>query len=50
MQYRLLTEGVGVVAMIEEKDVSAFLLYKDYTKIGKVLEEVPAAVQKAAAD
>jgi hypothetical protein len=41
VQYRLVTEGVGVVAMVEDKSVSAYLLYKDYTKIGKVLAEMP---------
>jgi hypothetical protein len=47
VQYRFLAEGVGVVAMIEQKDVSAYLLYKDHTKIGKVLEEIPAEVAAA---
>jgi hypothetical protein len=41
VQYRFLAENVGVVAMIEDKKVSAYLLYKDYTKIGKVLAEMP---------
>ena len=41
VQYRLFVEGVGVVAMIEDKSVSAFLVYNDYTKIGKVLAEIP---------
>jgi hypothetical protein len=41
VQYRLLVESVGVAAMIEKKDVSAYLLYKDRTKIGKVLAEMP---------
>lgn len=44
VQYRLFVEGVGVVAMIEDKSVSAYLLYKDYTKIGKVLEKIPQQV------
>jgi len=48
VQYRFFAEGIGIVAMIEEKHVSAFLLYKDNTMIGKVLEELPAAIQKAA--
>jgi hypothetical protein len=45
VQYRLFVEDVGIAAMIEDKSVSAYLLYKDYTKIGKVLMKIP---QKAA--
>ncbi len=41
VQYRLFVEGVGIAAMVEDKSVSAYLVYKDYTKIGKVLAEVP---------
>lgn len=47
-QYRLFAKGIGIVAMVEEKHVSAYLLYKDNTLIGKVLEEVPAAVKQDA--
>ena len=36
-QYRFLAEGVGVVAMIEKKDISAVLIYHDHSKYGKVL-------------
>lgn len=41
VQYRLMVEGLGVVAMIEDRSVSACLLYRDYRKIGKVLAEMP---------
>jgi len=37
VQYRFVAKGVGVVAMIEKIDVSAFLLYRDNTRIGRVL-------------
>lgn len=36
-QYRFLVEGVGVVAMIEKKNISAVLIYHDHSKFGKVL-------------
>lgn len=36
-QYRFFVKGVGVVAMIEEKDISAFLVYSDQEKVGKLL-------------
>jgi len=36
-QYRFLAEGVGVIAMIEKKDISAVLIYHDHSKYGKVL-------------
>jgi hypothetical protein len=36
-QYRFLAQGVGVVAMIEKKDISAVLIYHDHSKYGKVL-------------
>ena len=36
-QYRFLAEGVGVVAMVEKKNISAMLVYHDHTKYGKVL-------------
>ncbi|MEM7170127.1 MAG: hypothetical protein AAF530_08145 [Pseudomonadota bacterium] len=39
-QYRFLAHGVGVVAMIEKKDISAMLVYHDHSKYGKVLEKV----------
>ncbi len=36
-QYRFLVEGVGVIAMIEKKNISAMLIYHDHAKFGKVL-------------
>jgi hypothetical protein len=36
-QYRFLVEGVGVVAMIDKKNISALLFYHDNSKFGKVL-------------
>lgn len=36
-QYRFLAEGVGVVATIDKKDISAMLIYHDDSKFGKVL-------------
>ena len=39
VQYRFLAKGVGPVALIEKLDVSAFLVYHDHTKYGKVLVE-----------
>jgi hypothetical protein len=36
-QYRFLAEGVGVVAMIDKKNISAMLVYHDNSKYGKVL-------------
>jgi hypothetical protein len=39
-QYRFLANNVGVVAMIDKKDISAMLFYQDHSKYGKVLEKV----------
>jgi DUF3108-like len=39
-QYRFLAEGVGVVATIDKKDISAMLIYHDDSKYGKVLVKV----------
>lgn len=39
-QYRFLANNVGVVAMIDKKDISAMLVYQDHSKYGKVLEKV----------
>ena len=39
IQYRLFAKDVGPTAMIEKMDVSAFLIYQDHTKYGKVLVE-----------
>jgi len=36
-QYRFFAKGVGVVAMVEYKDISAFLVYNDTLKVGKLL-------------
>ena len=46
VQYRLFVENLGLAAMIERKYVSAYLLYKDHTKIGKVLAEIPQQAAK----
>ena len=40
-QYRFLADGVGVVAMVEKKNISALLVYHDDDKYGKVLVESP---------
>jgi hypothetical protein len=37
MQYRFVVKDVGIIAMVEHKDISAFLLYNDHVKIGKLL-------------
>ena len=37
LQYRLLAEGVGPIAEVEKKKVSAMLVYKSESKAGKVL-------------
>ena len=39
-QYRFLAEGVGVVATVEMKDISALLIYHDDSKYGKVLAKI----------
>jgi len=36
-QYRFLAQGVGVVAMVEKKNIAAMLIYHDHSKFGKVL-------------
>jgi len=36
-QYRFVVKGVGVVGMVEFKDISAFLVYNDTLKVGKLL-------------
>ena len=40
-QYRFFAEKVGMVASVDQLDVSAFLLYKKHTKFGKVLAQAP---------
>jgi hypothetical protein len=37
VQYRFFAEEVGTLAMIEKTDVTALLVYREHTKIGKVL-------------
>ena len=37
VQYRLLAEDVGTVAMVEKKNVSAMLVYNEHVNIGSVL-------------
>ena len=37
VQYRFFAEDVGTLAMIEKTDVTALLIYRQHTKIGKVL-------------
>ena len=39
--YRFFVKDLGVVAMVERKDVSAYLMYKDHTRIGKVMVDKP---------
>lgn len=41
VQYRLLAEGVGTVAEVEKKKVSAMLVYNEQSKSGKVLVATP---------
>lgn len=36
-QYRFLVEGVGMVAMVEWRSISAMLVYHENTKVGKLL-------------
>jgi hypothetical protein len=36
-QYRFFAKGVGVVAMVEFKNISAFLVYNEKLKVGKLL-------------
>ncbi len=36
-QDRFMAEDVGVVAMVDKKDISALLIYRDQSKYGKVL-------------
>jgi hypothetical protein len=40
-QYRFFADNVGMVASIDKLEVSAFLLYQDHSKFGKVLAQVP---------
>ena len=36
-QYRFMVEGIGPVAVVEKKAISAFLIYNNDSKFGKVL-------------
>jgi hypothetical protein len=38
-QYRFFAEGVGPIATVDKSDISAFLVYQDHSKAGKVLVE-----------
>jgi lipid-binding SYLF domain-containing protein len=49
VQYRLLAAGIGTVAEIEKKKVSAMLLYHDDSKVGKVLLAAPGGAPPVAA-
>jgi hypothetical protein len=40
-QYRFLADKVGMVASVDKLDVSAFLVYQDHTKFGKLLAQAP---------
>ena len=41
VRYRLFARDVGMVAMVKDKLASAYLLFGDHTKTGKVLAEIP---------
>ena len=41
VQARFVVPGVGMVAAAEKRDVAAFLIYNDNTKVGKVLAQQP---------
>jgi hypothetical protein len=41
IQARFLVPGVGMVAAAEKRDIAAFLIYNDNTKVGKVLAQTP---------
>lgn len=41
VQYRFLTEKVGITAMIDKRNISAVLIYHDRSKIGKILVKHP---------
>jgi len=36
-QYRFYADGVGMIASVDKKDVTAMLIYNDHSKFGKVL-------------
>src|SRR5512147_147601 len=41
IQARFVAPGIGMVAAAEKRDVAAFLIYNDNTKVGKVLVQKP---------
>ena len=41
IQPRFVAPEVGMVAAAEKRDVAAFLIYNDNTKVGKVLSQKP---------
>jgi hypothetical protein len=41
IQARFVAPGIGMVAAAEKRDVAAFLIYNDKTKVGKVLARKP---------
>jgi hypothetical protein len=40
-QYRFFADNVGMVASVDKLEVSAFLVYQDHTKFGKLLAQAP---------
>jgi hypothetical protein len=40
-QCRFFADNVGMVASVDKLDVSAFLVYQDHTKFGKLLAQIP---------
>jgi hypothetical protein len=40
-QYRFFARGTGMVATVEQRDVSAFLVYRPHTEVAKVLVTKP---------
>ena len=40
-QYRFFADNVGMVASVDKLDVSAFLVYQDHSKFGKLLAQAP---------
>ena len=41
IQARFVAPNIGMVAAAEKRDVAAFLIYNDNTKVGKVLSQQP---------
>jgi hypothetical protein len=40
-QYRFFAPKVGMVASVDQLEVSAFLIYQKHTKLGRLLVQVP---------